>query len=414
MPSARAHKNAVLVPLDLGALEDLMRSQGLKQSWLAKRVRISDKTLSRWLNGKVRQVDRTSVDRVARALGCPPARLILDKPEDGYATLAETREVSRLLAKEDLLELLGPAHKWALAESLLKAALLPDLPRPALGRLYLQLSISAWRQSRFAPAETYAKKALSLAEDSEHRSLATEAKANLATVAALRGDLRGAIALYEACLASRQLLDSERAVGRVLSNLAITAREIGDLKRAIAVQREAIAVFAKTGTKMNLAIARIGLAQALVERGDLRSAARSLEHAAADAKRGHYARGSADVDLGRADVALAKGDAKTAQSRVTQALARYKELGIDEAAPHLLAARIALRQGDRDAATRALARADAAPAQTVYSQAEALAIRLVLVRSSNSAARSARAKTIEARLRKLCDVMGRRSTTFPT
>lgn len=124
------------VPLNSHFVLRRIEVLGLKQWWLARELGVSEKTVNRWLTGRVKRVARYNAESLARQLGCRVEDVILPDETDVYATREEQRVAAGLLQERDLLGLLSPSDNWALAESLIKATMQPDLPLGHLGRLY--------------------------------------------------------------------------------------------------------------------------------------------------------------------------------------------------------------------------------------------------------------------------------------
>lgn len=359
--------------LNLAALDNALRAQGVKQWWLADQVGVSRKTVTRWLTGKVRSVRSETLARVAAVLGVPVATLALADEAQAFASREQQTEAARLIESERLMEILGPAGKWSLLEGLIKATLQPQLPLPLLGQLYNQLSIAAWRQSDLARAESYAVKALGVGEASGHRATLAEAHLNLATLAALRGRLEESLAQYLACLTDERYLEDRLTIGKALSNVGMTYAEYGDLARADAFQDRAIAVFTELAKPFNLAIAWIGKALVALEAARLDDAALFCEKARFCAIAAGYRRAVADADCARAEIAARRGHAAEAAAIYAAAAAVHAELGIVEARTPLCGARIARLAGDVAGAEAELAVARTRAAAFPVAAAEVLA-----------------------------------------
>src|SRR5262245_12569073 len=114
--------------LNLAALDNALRAQGVKQWWLADQVGVSRKTVTRWMTGKVKSVQTATLAKVADVLSVPLAALTLTDHADAFASRQEQAEAARLIEQERLLEILGPQGKWSFVEILIKATLSAQLP----------------------------------------------------------------------------------------------------------------------------------------------------------------------------------------------------------------------------------------------------------------------------------------------
>ena len=189
-----------MLRLDTHALGERLRTQGAKQAWLAERVGVDRKTVTRWATGRVKRLDREHAVLLAEALGCAVEDLTVKDEADVLATKEEQRVAAKLIQERDLLARLAPTDDWKLAESLIRATLQPNLPLAALGRLYNLLAIAAWRQGKYDEALRHAERAREIGERAKDAKIVCGAVYNTAVVESLRGDHLAALASYERCL----------------------------------------------------------------------------------------------------------------------------------------------------------------------------------------------------------------------
>lgn len=355
--------------LDDSALRNRVAALGLKQWWLAEQVGVDRRTVLRWVNGQVRQIQPANLRRLATVLGCAERELLLATPQAAASALAgadEQRAAGAALAAGHLLDRLGPVHEWDVAEQLLKAVAVPDLPAAVLGRLLHQLAVACWRQDKLDDAARHNAEALALASRCGDRALHAEALGSRANLRWWRGELAAALADWQAALADEAVL-GPRARGALHNNLGAALCEIGRLDEGRARLLQALECFDDEGTPMNRSIARGLLAfsalsaldaedtgagdpVALAERETLRSEAL--------ARRADYRRGLAFALLLRAEVDARRGAARAeVEARVEAGRAAFAALGIRESLNERLAARALARAGAPEAARQALDRA---------------------------------------------------------
>jgi len=322
------HPDTVL--LNVAALNDRIRELGLKRSWIADQIRIDRKTMTRWLTGQTKRIHVDNLNRLATLLDCEPRELVQSETGEVFATAADQSLAARLIAQENLLEILTPTGKWPLLEGLIKAAMKPDLPLALLGQLYNCLAIAAWRQSKLDPAEEYTRRALSLGQQSGHKATIARAKLNEATVLSFRGRVKEAITAYRYCVDSRQYLD-ETVSASALSNLGSVYWEYGDFNASLHYQDEAIACFSRLKMALNLAIAWIGRAATLVDMNRFAEAWSSIQTALLHTERGSWQRGFGDAYLVAAKINARQGDPAEARRFFDMAAERFATLGIVEA-----------------------------------------------------------------------------------
>jgi len=342
------------VRLDTHAFLRLLEAGGVKRTWLAARVGVAPKTVSRWATGKVKRLARANAEALAEVLGCDLAEITASDEADVLATREEQRMAARLIQHQDLLELLSPSDDWALAESLIRATLQPDLPLRDLGRLYNLLATAAWRQGKYADASGHAGRAREIAERTGDAGVLSGAAYNQAVIDSLTGDLAAAIAGYERCL-ERDAFDSPRERGKVLSNLADGYRSLLRLDESVAAQREAIAVFEGLGLDQNLAIAFVNLGAVLTEAGRPAEAGEAYARGEDHARRARYARGVDCAPFYRADALALQGEAAVARDLVREALPTLARHAVYDLGCHAIAARVLRRAGDLDGAAAQVA-----------------------------------------------------------
>jgi transcriptional regulator with XRE-family HTH domain len=357
-PQPRAD-NALAMPdalpqLDPVRLRNRLAELGLKQWWLAEQVGVDRRTVMRWVNGQVTRVQPAHLDALAAVLGVPPGELLQRDAAAALAGAEAQRAAGLALAGARLLERLGPVHEWDVAERLIKAVAVPDLPLSVLGRLYQQLCVACWRQDKLDEAAAHNQAALDIATRLDDRALTADALGSRANLRCWRGEVDAALADYRAALAIAPWLEPAQR-GSLHSNLGAALYETGRLDEGEREIEAALDAFALQSTPMQRSIARAHLALIALERGDAPCAEREARRSQALARRADYRRGLALAPLLRADAAALRGDADAARALIDQGLAAFAALGIREALNQRLAARAWRRLGCIDEARAALA-----------------------------------------------------------
>lgn len=142
------------VVLNIHFIRNRIVALSLKQWWLAEQIGVDQKTVRRWLQGKVKQVKYENAKALADKLECELNEIMLSTDEDLLATPEDQKRAAELIASSQLMEKLGPIHEWDVLEALLKATIIPNLPAFVLGELYNKLSVTCWRQSKIDQANT--------------------------------------------------------------------------------------------------------------------------------------------------------------------------------------------------------------------------------------------------------------------
>lgn len=321
---------------------------GLKQGWVADQVGVARKTVSRWVTGKVKRIERTSGDALAEVLSCTLDDLLASDPV--LATKEEQKVAARLIQEHDLLELLSPTDNWQLAESLIKASIQPDLPLADVGRLHNLLSIACWRQGKYDSAREHAQRAFEIGGRSSEHSVVLGALTNTAVVDSLCGNLGSALATYERCLEHPESFESMRDQAKVLSNLGDAYRSFLRFDESVEAQLKSIELFEELGLDLNLAISQVSLGACLCEAGRFAEAGAAYARGAGHAERAGYTRGVDCAPFYEADVLTLSGDEAGARSLIDAALPTLSKHLVYDLGCHAIAARVYRRAQNWDAA----------------------------------------------------------------
>ena len=316
---------AALLTLNATALRNRVAELGLRQWWLAEQLNVDRRTVLRWLNGQVRSIAPDRAEDLAVVLGCPVTELLLHEPATQLASPEDQRRAGAALATSQLLDRLGPVGEWDVAEQLIRAAAVPDLPVHVLGRLYHQLSVACWRQDKLAEATAHNASALDLAQRCGDRALLADALGSGANLAFWRGDVGAALV------------------------------DTGQLAQGHHHLRAALACFEQDGMPMNHAIAHGNLALLALQVGDIAALADHSQRARQQAQRADYRRGLAFSDLLDAVAAAHQQDGAATQALLSRGLDAFAAQGIAESLNHRLAAEAWWALGDVEAARAAAA-----------------------------------------------------------
>ena len=345
------HPEATVL-FNLSIAENRVRELALKRWWVAEQMGVDRKTVGRWLNGRVKRIRRSNLERMAEVLECSPEELTISS--EAIASVADQERAAQLIEEENLLEVLSPSGRWPLLESLIKATLRPSLPLPLLGKLYNLLAIACWRQSRIDDAETYAEKAMEMAVRTGNLQVQTGAHLNLGTISWCRGQLDDASAHYRACLSRSKHLVSTTDQAAAYSNLGAVYCDIGDFDGSETLQLEAIRRYGRLRKPMNSSIARCQLGLLRLQQNRLDEATTLIHRSISDAERAGYKRGLLFGSLATADINARRGRHELAATDYALGIAGFEELEIFEALNYEIGSRIARFGSDLELAERRL------------------------------------------------------------
>jgi transcriptional regulator with XRE-family HTH domain len=347
---------SALLTLNATALRNRVAERGLRQWWLAEQLGVDRRTVLRWVNGQVRTIAPDRAEALAGVLGCPLSELLLHDPATQLASTEDQRRAGQALAASQLLDRLGPVGEWDVAEQLIRAAAVPDLPVHVLGRLYHQLCVACWRQDKLSEAATHNTAALELAARCGDQSLRADALGSRANLAFWRGDLTAALASWDEALALGAWL-TPRQRGALHSNLGAALVDTGQPAAGRRHLLEALACFEHDGTPMNHAIAHGNLALLALQQGDTAALSDHSQRARGHALRSDYRRGQALSDLLDAVAAAHAQDRAATQTLLARGLAAFAAQGIAESLNQRLAAQAWWALGESEAARAAAAEA---------------------------------------------------------
>lgn len=350
------------VRLDTHALGRLIETQNVKQWWLARMIGVDRKTVSRWVSGKVKRLDRQNATLLAKHLECRLEDLTAPDETDVYATREEQRAAARLVDEKDLLGILSPSDNWQLAETLIKATLEPNLPLRELGQLYNLLSIATWRQGHYDEGARHARRALEIGEQLGEKAIVFKSHFNMATIHSMQSRHRLSLELYARCLEQPGYFDSPRDHASTHFNIGMVYRDFARFPESLAAIDEAIRRFGELDLDFNLAIAWVGRGTVETELGRLDTARSSLERARHHADRGKVNRYQVATDLYLGEVLCLEGRIDEARPLILQGFEGLTRFPVHDLQCHEIVTRFHRRAGDLDAADRVYATGLAATA----------------------------------------------------
>lgn len=160
----------------------LQMSRGaIKHLWLANKIGVSEKTLSRWVSGDVTRIRRSNLNKLADALGCDRATLIAFSEVDLYPTSKNRDVLVNELNNDSLLYELLAGSKIKLAVSLIKSACHSALPSGIISNFYIKLGYASLLHRESIKAKKYFVKGLDNAKSANNESLVFSANLGLAT-----------------------------------------------------------------------------------------------------------------------------------------------------------------------------------------------------------------------------------------
>ena len=334
-------------------LRNRLVALGLTQWWVAEQIGVDRRTVMRWANGQVHAIRSSNARALAGVLECEVHDLLQPRVAASLASVEDQRVAGRALAQAGVLDRLGPLHQWGVAESLLKATAVSDLPPVVLGNLYYQLGVACWRQNKLVEAAVHNDAALAIAMPTGDRELEVRALGSRANLRWWRGEVGAAMTDWRNALArAGSMKPRDRA--SLHSNLGASLYETGQIEAGRLEIETALELLHEGGTPMQKSIARAHLALLALDCDDMAEAECQAQRSQAQARRADYRRGLALAPMLLAEVSAAAGNAAATFDLIARGLDAFAALGVKEATTQRLAGRAWRRLGRLDHASEAL------------------------------------------------------------
>lgn len=273
----------------------------LKRSWLAERIGVDKKTISRWTTGKVKRIAKCNAEALARCLECTVEELCDDADIHVLGTQLDRDLAAKEIISEDLLLLLSPTGNWRLIETIIKSTISPGLNKESIGRLYNWLSITKWRMKNYEDARVFADKALKIGTEIEDEAICVKALFNLGTIDSLIGRNGAALESYLKCYDLKECFETTGDLASLCTNLSMVYRDLGYFHESIHYQKEAVRLFDADKKQYNLSIAYQCFGYIYTEIGEFEKAVKSLNIAIDYAKNSNYQAGILIITLYKLD-----------------------------------------------------------------------------------------------------------------
>lgn len=325
--------------LNSSFLRDRLTELDIKQWWLAEQVGVDRKTITRWIQGKVKSIQPANAKALTDILNCEMSDLCLNDEASQLATMEDQKIAAQLLQTSSIIDKLGPIGEWNVIEGLLKAIIVPNLPLQVIGDLYNQLTIACWRQSKIDQALTFNNKALEIAKKLNDKTILASALLSKANILSWRGETESSILTYNECLSLKKFLQI-RTLGSIFSNLGAVYYETGDLAAGLEYQKKAIEQFEVYGKAMNLSIAHTHIAMIYLQMLDLISSEAACLQSIEYAKQDEYKRGIQMGQLILAELYARTGRQSEACIMIKKTLFEFQKMNIEEGLNYEYAGRV--------------------------------------------------------------------------
>ncbi len=239
--SAITRKKTVLINAE--ALRRMLEERELKQWWLARRIAVDRKTVTRWISGQTRRISQENLDRLARELDCSAAELTVEDRLEALGTREDRWSAARQLKDKDVVGMVGPSYSWELAETLIRSAIDSDMPVDLQVALYLKLASLGMYQHKPELTKSSAEIALQRAVDEGDEALEYQSLDMLAFYYLMIGQLSEVVSRYAQVLERRDLIPTQTRLASILCNKGLAHWSIAEFAEALEVFNEAMPIW---------------------------------------------------------------------------------------------------------------------------------------------------------------------------
>ncbi len=159
------------VILDRDALQRKMNERATKSLWLSSHIGVSEKSLTRWINGSVKRIRSHNLRKLAGALECSEDELTATPSVEFHSTPTDKRVLASELLNDNLLYSLFLSGKLKLSIALIKSLLHEGMPNEILARFLIKLGYAFLFQRKHQLARKYLQKALTIAREKQIEEL---------------------------------------------------------------------------------------------------------------------------------------------------------------------------------------------------------------------------------------------------
>ncbi|MBE1298477.1 MAG: helix-turn-helix domain-containing protein [Alteromonadaceae bacterium] len=145
--------------LNRSQLQQLITERNVKHSWLASVIGVSEKSLTRWINGATPSVKVNNLKKLAEALDCELEALILSTEAETYSSEKNRDLLVNELHNDSLLYNLLISSKLKLAISLIKSTFHSGMPNAIMASFYTKLGYAHVIQRQQKSAKKFFLKA---------------------------------------------------------------------------------------------------------------------------------------------------------------------------------------------------------------------------------------------------------------
>ena len=258
-----ARKKTVLINSE--ALRRLLEQREIKQWWLARRIGVDRKTVTRWISGQTQRISLDNLERLAQELNCSAEELTVQDRLEALGTREDRWQAARRLQHGNLPEMVGPSYSWELAEALIRSTLDPEMPLDLQAALYMQLGTCGMYQHKHELVRSSGEIALRKAREAGDDSIAHRAEIMLGNEALMIGELQRAVEKYEAVLTQPQHFDSLTKQAAVTSNLALAYYSRAEYESSLETFARAVQLWSEVDPVISMTTAWYLKAQLHVE-----------------------------------------------------------------------------------------------------------------------------------------------------
>lgn len=218
--------------LDSSFVQNRIKELELRQWWIAEQIGVSQKTIMRWANGKVRYIGNKDLENLSEILDCTVNEIIVKDPKKFYATKETQDSLLKLLSDEKYLHHSLDVGRLKIFEVIMKSAMTEDIPILDLAKLYLWYGRGKYHFEEFEEAIDFTKAALDCAKKVQNKYIIARSLAQLGLIYTYLGRVEESKQAFEDSLKLVKYL-KKRDEMFLLGEYSILFLNIGDFVLAL-------------------------------------------------------------------------------------------------------------------------------------------------------------------------------------
>ena len=238
--------NKELKLLNHQAIAQIISERGYKLWWVAEQLNINERTLSRWINKKIKRISSANIKILSTFFNVPQEYFIRYEEPEELASATQLTQLATLLENHRVAEIMLEMGRYDLLTEILKTSIHSNMPLPLLGRIYCDLCQGYFQRSLFSECKKYARKAIVIGEKVDDIDIVIHGTYYLALVHNhVYCDLASSTKMLKFCLERKKDLRNKSLIVQLHMNVGLAMAHYGNFKDGIIHLKWALNRYAK-------------------------------------------------------------------------------------------------------------------------------------------------------------------------